>query len=174
MIIDEHVSIQAVRFKKYTINLDDWESTLPIHSFPYRILFHSTMNTTPEGAIPFDVRAGAWQFHNPTLAMAYAGQIVRWAHMSQIPLHFEYRRVGREHAPCWIAQPIVNEEALGPAYFGYGVNKQEAKEAACRKMAFSGHCVSDTGFELLFKAKALACILFGISDSGVIVEDGAA
>ncbi|KAG9122487.1 hypothetical protein FRC07_001105, partial [Ceratobasidium sp. 392] len=72
--------------------------------------------------------------------MAYAGQVLRWAHMSQIPLDFEYLRIGQVHSPCWIAGPVVNGETLGAGYFGYGSSKQEAKEAACRKMAFSGHC----------------------------------
>ncbi|KAG8691447.1 hypothetical protein FRC09_011621 [Ceratobasidium sp. 395] len=98
------------------------------------------MNPAHEEAIPFDSRVGVWIFHPPTVVMAYAGQVARWAQMSRFHLYFEFAMIGQEHLPCWIARPFVNEEGLGSQYFGYGTNKQLAKEAACRKMASSGHC----------------------------------
>ncbi|KAG8742220.1 hypothetical protein FRC10_001799, partial [Ceratobasidium sp. 414] len=91
-------------------------------------------------AIPFEYRVGTWKFHAPILAMAYAGQVLRWAHMSHIELNFESKKIGYDHAPCWIVGPVVDGEILDSRYFGYEVDKRKAKEMACRKMAFSGHC----------------------------------
>ncbi|KAG8722585.1 hypothetical protein FRC08_018457 [Ceratobasidium sp. 394] len=98
------------------------------------------MSNLPTEAIPFESRVGAWEFHEPALAMAYAGQVMRWAQISHIQLYFDYKKIGSDHIPCWMAVPIVDGERLDSKYFGYDGTKDKAKEMACRKMAFSGHC----------------------------------
>ncbi|CAE6460695.1 unnamed protein product [Rhizoctonia solani] len=94
------------------------------------------MNTTFEA-----LTGDQWYFHPPSAGRAYAGQVAHWAHVSQLGLTFNYRKVGHDDSPCWISQPVLEGEYLGHKYFGYGTSKREAKEEVCRKMASSGNCV---------------------------------
>ncbi|KAF8700030.1 hypothetical protein RhiXN_08581 [Rhizoctonia solani] len=86
-----------------------------------------------------------WHFHPPSAGRGYVGQLAQWAHVSGLKFTLNYRKIGHDDSPCWIAQPVLEGEYLGHKYFGYGGNKKEAKEGACRKMAMSGHCVRGIG-----------------------------
>ncbi|KAF8605630.1 hypothetical protein BDV93DRAFT_554482 [Ceratobasidium sp. AG-I] len=98
---------------------------------------------------PFESRTGTYEFHTPREAMAYSGQVVRWAHISRLPLYFNYSKIGSDHSPLWIAAPVLNGEELSSEFLGYGGSKPKAKENACMKMALSGHCVSLLDYALL-------------------------
>ncbi|KAG8775778.1 hypothetical protein FRC12_001277 [Ceratobasidium sp. 428] len=100
------------------------------------------MDIPPVANPPFETRNGTWEFHPPASSMTYAGQVVRWAHVSRLRLYFDFIKVGADNSPCWIAQPVLAGEELPQRFYGYETNKRKAKEDACRKMAQSGHCVS--------------------------------
>ncbi|ELU42439.1 hypothetical protein AG1IA_03523 [Rhizoctonia solani AG-1 IA] len=105
------------------------QSAAPFHRYPI------AMDST------FEAFTGEqWHFHPPSAGRGYVGQLAQWAHVSGGRLGM-FKSI--QYKTSYLNQ--VEGEYLGHKYFGYGGNKKEAKEGACRKMAMSGHCVRGIG-----------------------------